>query len=256
MFNLLPAARTSDGWSSRPSGWNQIDTEEYQDDIFEGDLHQYPHENIMILAGGLDHLGRNHPWVKDRLDLVLKLYQIKPRKIFILGGGTYHKAPHYNREHFVIHESTMGAKYLIDRGVKSSDLYREWGSYDTIANGFFSLLNFGIPLNLNDFLVITSDFHMPRAREIFNWIYRLWGEKTGQEYQIDYLEVSSRYLDNDLIEARSNREQRSHQTLLKTIEQITTWEQFHNWFYQDHQAYNCNFGKVKEKIDIRTSQTY
>lgn len=216
----------------------------------------------MILAGGLDHLGRNHPWVKDRLDLALKLYRIKPRKIIVLGGGTYHKPPHMNRERFVIHESTMGAKYLLDRGVNSNDLYREWASYDTIANGFFSLLNFTIPLKIENFLVITSDFHMPRTREIFKWIYGLWFNHFSSlddeqpEYQIDFLEVSSRYLDSEIIDARSARELRSLQSLKQTIEKINTWSKFHDWFYREHQAYNCEFGQVRERIDSRTSDSY
>lgn len=243
-----------DGWTSKPIGWNLFDDEEYSDDIISTDLTQYNQEYIFVLAGGLDNLGRNHPWVKDRLDVAYRLYKIKPRKIIILGGGTYHKPPHLNRGKFVIHESTMGAKYLVDRGINPDDIYREWASYDTIANGFFSLLNFTIPLKIKEVLVITSDFHMPRSRAVFEWIYRLWKSEEG--IKLDFLEVNTKYLDTEIIESRSKREERSLRNLQNTIELIDTWSKLHDWFYREHQAYNCRFGQITEKIDEVTRKSY
>jgi vancomycin permeability regulator SanA len=242
----------NDGWSLKPSGWNHFDLEEYGDDIINVSLEQYEQEYVFVLAGGLDNLGRNHPWVKDRLDVAYRLYEIKKRKIIILGGGTYHKPPHINREKFVIHESTMGAKYLLDKGIPAEDLYREWGSYDTIANGFFSLLNFIIPLGIKSALVITSDFHMPRSKAIFRWIYQLWNQKCD----LEFLEVSTKYLDNEIIQARTDREKRSLITFHQVMDKIQTMKDFHYWFYREHQAYNCNFNGVKEEIDHVTSKSY
>lgn len=248
----------NDGWSSKPNGWNHIDREEYNDDIINVDLGKYDQEYIFVLAGGLDNLGRNHPWVKDRLDVAFRLYELKKRKIIILGGGTYHKPPHINREKFVIHESTMGAKYLLDKGVDSEDLYREWASYDTIANGFFSLLNFVIPLKIKNVLVITSDFHMPRSETIFRWIYKLWSLSTNNsdKCDLDFLEVSTKYLDNEIIQARADREKRSLITFHQIINKINSLYDFHIWFYKEHQAYNCNFNDQKEIIDHITSKSY
>lgn len=241
-----------DGWNTKPIGWNLFDEEEYSDDIINSDLTQFDQEYIFVLAGGLDNLGRNHPWVKDRLDVASRLYRLKPRKIIILGGGTYHKPPHLNRGRFVIHESTMGAKYLIDQGINPDDIYREWASYDTIANGFFSLLNFTIPLKIQNVLVITSDFHMPRSKAIFEWIYGLWSDQVT----LDFLEVSTKYLDTEIIDSRSKREARSLHNLQNTINLIDTWSKLHNWFYTEHQAYNCRFGKPREKIDDETRKSY
>ena len=244
-----------DGWNRAPVGWNHVEVEDNIGHIFEGDLSQYQQEHIMVLAGGLDQMGRNHPWVTDRLDLAIQLYKIKPRKIYMLGGGTYHKAPYMNREKFVIHECTMGAKYLIDHGVNKEDIYREWTSYDTIANAFFGLLHFVVPLGIEDFVVITSDFHMPRAKEIFKWIFSMWNEGHNS-YEIGFLEVKSDNLDSEIIDARRTREARSLFQLKGTMEVVNTWDDFHRWFYVDHQAYNCNFEMPKEKIDIRTSNSY
>jgi len=263
---MYSVCRMNDGWESRPRGWNSIDVLEYDDNLIQGvDLSDFDAiDYLFVLAGGLDHLGRNHPWVKDRLDIALQLYRIRRRKIVILGGGTYHKPPHLNKEKFVLHESTMGARYLIDQGVLPADLYREWASYDTIANGFFSLVNFVIPLGINRILVITSDFHIERSRAIFDWIYGLWSDFSGSVcsddrlgVEISYLPVSSSYLDQDIIQARADREMRSLEHLQTVIRRVTDWQAFHEWFYQEHKAYNCQFDDEKsEKIDHIVAQSY
>jgi len=258
-----------DGWTTTPPGWNFFDVDDLaRSELTDVDLSDYSHDYIMVLAGGLDHHGRNHPWVDDRLEVALELYRLKKRKIIILGGGTYHKPPHMNREKFVIHESTMGAKYLIDRGVDKCDLYREWASYDTIANAFYSLLNFVIPLRLKKILVITSDFHMDRSKYIFEWLYQLWSVGAGgggdgngsvdDGVQLSFLPVKTDHLDTDIIEARAGREARSLVNLKETTARMDTFEDFHGWFYREHQAYNCDFEKSPhdEDIDDNTRRSY
>lgn len=251
-----------DGWSHRPTGWNLFGAEEYSENqsklINNQDLNDFDdHDFIIVLAGGLDNLGRNHPWVKDRLDIAYELYKLKKRQILILGGGTYHKPPHLNHEKFVLHESTMGAKYLCDLGVNPRDLYREWSSYDTIANGYFSLLNFVVPMQLKKILVITSDFHMPRSRAIFEWIYGMYDQWSSKQIRIDFLEINTRFLDSEIMEARSKREMRSLNNLRQTMERIDTWSKFHDWFFHEHKAYNCQFNEdKKENIDDFTRNSY
>ena len=246
-----------DGWSLTPSGWNVFPSINFDESLhlINSDLKNYElFDNIMILAGGLDYRGENHPWVKNRLDIVFKLYQLKRRKIFILGGGTYHKTPHLNAQGFVIHECTMGAKYLIELGVDCDDIYREWSSYDTIANAFFALSNFIIPMKLDRILIITSDFHLPRTRAIFDWLFKLWFQYHSM-IQYDYLKVSTKLLQQDIIQARFEKEQQSLNHLQETIRTITTWEQFHRWFYTEHQAYNCHF-KPPEPLNELTKASY
>ncbi len=241
-----------DGWIEKPCGWNKFELSKYKNDIINVDLEKYDHQYVMVLAGGLDNCGRNHPWVKDRLDVAYKLYKNKRRKIIILGGGTYHKSPYINQEGYVIHESTMGAKYLKEMGVKEEDLYREWASYDTIANGYFSLINFVIPLEIKNVLVITSDFHMIRSKLIFDWIYGLW----DKSIKVDFLEVSTKYLDREIIEIRKDREIRSAENLREMIEGIHDLVGFHRWFYVNHQAYNCNFNNKREILSEDIKRSY
>ena len=63
--------------------------------------------------------------------------------------------------------------YLINNGLNPEKVLTEICSYDTIGNAYFSRLLFAEPFNLSSLLVLTSEFHMPRTRAIFEWIYSL-----------------------------------------------------------------------------------
>lgn len=251
------------GWNQRPTGWQEIKQTKFSKKNHShkiSNIKKYNQEVIFILAGGLNEEGENHDWVKRRLDAALDLYQQKKRKIICLGGGTYHKPPALNEYGYVIHESSACIKYLLEKGVQVEDLMREWSSYDTIANSFFSLLNFTIPMNLRNILVITSDFHMPRTRAIFEWIYSLQSD-TFTEVQIEYLEVTSDGLDSEIINIRKLREEKSLLDLQEKISKIKTLESFHTWFFNQHKAYNCYFvdnipGKSDSNLNPNILKTY
>lgn len=265
-----------DGFLESPEGWKQIDYKllnSFRDNLssegFNEVLRCYSHEVILVLAGGLNEFKQNHQWVIRRLDLALFLYKQKKRRIICLGGGTYHKPPHLNHLGYVIHESTACAEYLIEKGVDPSDLMREWSSYDTIANAFFSLTNFIRPMNLDKdgtkLLVITSDFHMPRTKAIFTWIYNLdTGRQDGDRLRaakgsqsvIDYLSVSSEDLGNTIIESRKIREADSLNNLRPKMEKIKTMKDFVDWFFLEHKAYNCDFNTNERCQDTKVLSTY
>jgi len=46
-------------------------------------------------------------------------------------------------------------------------IMREWFSYDTIANGYFSFLIFQKIRNWGNILVITSDFHLEKNKSLY-----------------------------------------------------------------------------------------
>jgi hypothetical protein len=234
-----------DGWIQKPEGLYDFDIKYDDSQLIEGKLEDYSeYDYIVVLCGGLDHHGHCHLWVADRLDVAYDLYKYRSRKIIISGSGSYHKKMCLNREGFVLHESKVAAKYLVEKGVNPDDIMTEWSSLDTIANGFFTLVNFVIPLQLKKVLVITSDFHMARAKAIFDWIYGLWNDQEDRiqdSIQLEYLKVITKHIDQDIITARHNREMKSLQNLRKTIERIRTLKAMHEWFYTEHQAYNSRF---------------
>lgn len=65
-------------------------------------------------------------------------------------------------------ESEIMRDYLVDHGVGRRSILMERHSMNTIGNAFFTKLLIGRQESL---LVVTSDFHVPRARYIFNKIF-------------------------------------------------------------------------------------
>lgn len=231
-----------DGWNVKLQGWeknyNKYDVTSKKLDV------------IIVLAGGLNHEGKVHEWVRRRLDRAIELHKIYAIPIICCGGGTYHKPPYVNKEGFVIHESTECVNYLIQNNINPNIIYREWSSYDTIANAFFSLTNHIWCRKWKHIGIITSDFHMPRTKEIFNWIYNL----NNKEYSLTFYSVTDVDLDKKMIKTRKEREHKSLKNILKLREEITTIEQFHEWIYSKHNAYNNLL--IKEEINEELKKTY
>lgn len=218
-----------DGWIKRPEGWEENNI------IYKTSNNLKTYDVIIVLAGGLTDSGEVHPWVMRRLDKAIQIYNQRNTPILCCGGGTYHKPPFVNEKGFAIHESTECANYLIQHNVNPNHIYKEWSSYDTIANGFFSLANHVIWRKWKNIVLITSEFHMPRSRKIFEWIYSL---HTAKQYNFTFESVSDAGLDDDLIENRVKREKKSLQNIIKLSNEIKTMEDFHKWLYTKHNAYN------------------
>jgi vancomycin permeability regulator SanA len=161
-------------------------------------------KHIFVLAGGQLKDGSVNNWVKKRLDLALKIKEKnKDAIIYCIGGGTYHKEPIHNIYGHVIHESRSCSNYLIENGIDCSDIKREWGSYDTIANGYFSFTNFILPLKISECILITSEFHMERAKEIFSYFSKIF----SNNIHITYL-ISENCMDYELLKVRIEREKK------------------------------------------------
>ena len=208
---------------------------------------------LFVLAGGLGEDGKNHIFVEKRLDTAIELYAKtdKKCKIICMGGGTYHKPPHLNHNNYVIHESTSCAQYLHSKGVPQNDIYREWTSHDTIANGFFAYINFIIPLNINDAILITSEFHMHRSCEIFSYFINM----SGNSVHMEYMSSPNDGIDGDTLKERKEREQNSLLYFKENVvNKLKTLEEFTIWFYTHHNAYKSII--EYKKMDSVTSATY
>ncbi len=229
----------NDGWMRKPKHWESSDNLVLLPEIvFQQQIEKYKKvDGIFVLAGGIDSSGNCYPWIKDRLYLAYQYYKHNPRPIFILGGGSYHMKPIINKSGYIVHESTSCSEYLIGLGVKPTDIYKEWSSYDTIANGFFGFTHFILPLNLSSILLITSEFHMARSKEIFEWMKSCF----EKEIEINYLSSSNHQIDKEILESRTEREKKSLENLKKNvIINCNTLEKFHKWFFTEHKAYCSN----------------
>lgn len=232
------------GWDKKPEGWEFINYQNYNNlrNLQKIDLN-YNYDAIFVLAGGIDKEGYVHKWVERRLDVAYQLHKSSNKKIICLGGGSYHISPIMNKNNFVIHESTSCSEYLISLGADPKYIFKEWSSYDTIANAIFAFTNFINPFNLKNVIVITSEFHMPRSKCLFDWINNANGQKT----KINFISVSDEDLDKNIISVRRERERNSLKGLLRNV--ICKYHKFSdilNWFYTEHKAYCSNSELIRE----------
>ena len=192
------------------------------------------YNSIMIPGGGLLADGSLPPWTQARLDAALELEQ-ETRWICLLSGGTVHKPHPLDSNGYPLFESRVAGEYLISNGVERGKILTEICSYDTIGNAYFSRLLFAEPLEFQSILVITSEFHLPRTRQIFNWIYQLEPKKNKTD--LYYQSSPDLGLDPSSLKARVAKEEKSLNNLKKTQKQITSMGEFHRWLYTEHQAY-------------------
>jgi len=243
----------NDGWNKKPEGWEEVNIYDHNNITDKLDI-AFNYDSIFVLAGGINQNGECHEWVKRRLDLAVKLYNFSNENIYCLGGGSYHVPPILNKKKFTIHESTACAEYLIGKGVKSKKIFKEWSSFDTIANGVFGFNNFIVPLKLKKIVVITSNFHMNRSKAIFNWINSLY----NNIIEIKFLSVSDKNIDDELISIRTTKENKSLENLKKNvILKYSSLQEMLNWFYTEHKAY-CSTSEMDRSvlIDEDTKKTY
>jgi hypothetical protein len=157
------------------------------------------------------------------------------RWIILLSGGTVHKPPPLDAAKFPVFESRQAAQYLIDRGIHPAQTLTEICSYDTIGNAYFSRLLFTDPLQLSNNLVVTSEFHLPRTRAIFEWVFSL--PPVPLDYQLSFKSTPNRGLSPEALGARKQREAHSLGNLEVKRKKISTLAEFHIWLYSEHAAY-------------------
>ena len=189
---------------------------------------------IFIPGGGLLEDGSLPAWTEARLQRTIEI-QSHTRWIAFLSGGTVHKPPPLDKQGFPIFESRAAARYLFINGIPPDMLLTEISSYDTIGNAYFSRLLFSDPGQFQKILVITSEFHLPRTKAAFDWIYNL--DPKNREYELDYESTPNEGLNGQILSARVTREKKSLETLTALKNEIKTLSDFQAWFYTEHGAY-------------------
>ena len=205
---------------------------------------------IFVLAGGLKNRNEVHDFVSKRLDMAIQEYQKDPNntKIICLGGGTYHKESILDNNNIIVYESNICATYLIKFGIPEKDIYREWASYDTLANSYFSYLKFIIPLQISTYTVITSDFHMKRTKEIYSYFHKLFFNNMNN---IKFISVENYKIDSETLNIRRHREQNTLQKYKNTIFKIDNVIDFTKWFYTQHNSYRAIPEYPKSELSLQ-----
>lgn len=181
----------------------------------------------------------------------------------LLGAGTPHKRSVIDAAGFVLHESTAYASFLMRRGLPAAHLLKETSSYDTVGNAYFSATMHAAPAAWRRLAVVTSHFHMPRTRAIFDACYALAGAGLAGDagrFSLDYHPVSDEGLfDPGVLQARVEKEARSAATWRADAAALRTLGDLHAWLFATHLCYSVSrqheFGREKD-LDPRLAATY
>lgn len=166
----------------------------------------FPFDAIMVLGGGIETSdGSLPPWVLSRLDFAAELQREScsrfslssssppsPPSIVLLGAGTPHKPPPPDGDTGrALTEAKAAARYLLSNegggsgnGLRPGlplppppwSILKEEASFDTVGNALFGLTTHALPAGWTRIAVVTSSFHMPRARAIFSKTFGLASE--------------------------------------------------------------------------------
>lgn len=206
-------------------------------------LQREPLDAVIMLAGGLLPDGGLPEWVTRRLDTAYDIHLLQQRRcpILMLGAGTPHKPDVIDPTGHVLHESTSCAAYLMSKGADPRSLLKETSSYDTVGNAYFSLAIHAIPASWRRVAVVTSAFHMPRSRALFDVIWRLGGRSVyGDESRFEQVYVSSSddgVFDDHVYRVRLEKEAKALASWKRTSSQFSGLADFHEWLYEDHLCY-------------------
>lgn len=192
---------------------------------------------ILVLAGGQTHCGGVPQWVDERLAQAAKAFHKQrasgaaPPALVVLGGGSPHAAPVMNAHGRVLHESASCASILMrEHGVAASAIYKETSSYDTIGNAFFALVSHCLPRQWTRLVVVTSAFHLPRTRVIFEWVFGVCG--AGGPYELEWIGTSDDGLEQIAATARAGRERASLEDVREKAARIRTLAELHEFINQ------------------------
>lgn len=130
---------------------------------------------IIVLAGGIRDSGELPESVRQRIHKAKELFDNQMAQKIIMSGrwsSSRNSTPPTT-------EAEAMSRYAQKIGIPKEALHREENSQNTAGNAFYSTVHFLKPNNWKNVIVVTSDFHLPRAKFIFN-------KFLGPEYSIRY----------------------------------------------------------------------
>ncbi|MEK6837698.1 MAG: YdcF family protein [Nanoarchaeota archaeon] len=107
---------------------------------------------IVVLGAAVTPKGNLTRVAKSRIDKAIQLYADGAAPKIIVTGKN---------------EASAMRRYAIKKGVKATDVLVESKARDTISNAFFTCKKFLLANSWRRIVVVTSIFHVPRARLIF-----------------------------------------------------------------------------------------
>ena len=145
------------------------------------------YDAVIILGGSYIDENTLPLWSQKRLDLAYQ-QDSKTKMFILLSRATAHKPPCLDSNGYPFDECNIMGNYLMEKGIDPKKILMESWSKDTIGNAYAALTMHVIPRNLQNLLIITSDFHMPRSKDIFQYVFSL---SPIEILKLDFLESKS-----------------------------------------------------------------
>ena len=201
------------------------------------------YDAIVILGGSYIDEKTLPKWVENRLDAAI-LHKSHTASFIVASRGTVHKPPVLDSDRYPIDECTIMANYLLEHGIPNDKIYKESWSLDTIGNAYGIFTHHAIPRNLRKFLIITSDFHMPRSKAIFKHVFSLFPIEI---FHLDFLETNSCL-------SISEKEHASLIHWRENANNIHTLADLHEFIFVKHDAYNVK--KNHKRYDLTNNNAH
>lgn len=138
---------------------------------------------IVVLGGGVDLKGYLPSYVYQRLNKAIEIYKkIGHKNLKIIVSGKYSFLYNQLKKYPPFTEAEIMAQYLISKNIPQEKILLEKKSKDSIGNAYYLKKNFFLPKKINRAIIITSNFHLPRIKFIFQKIF-------GSAYKFDFVGV-------------------------------------------------------------------
>ena len=206
------------------------------------DNDQHSYDVVIIPGGGLD-ASQPAAWVAARLDAALQ-HDKSTAYYLVLSRGTTHKPPPLDEAGYPIDEAAASARYLVAKGVAPARVLLESWSLDTIGNAAFARLMHAEPRGWRRIHVVTSAFHLPRTKAIFDWVFALpfSGRRSSSSAvtAITYEEAPERGMDAEQSGSRREKEAKALEALRQgAMARIKDLAALHSFLFVEHSAYKA-----------------
>jgi uncharacterized SAM-binding protein YcdF (DUF218 family) len=122
------------------------------------------YDAVIVLANEMDPAGILNKESTLRADLAAKLtYELRVPYLVTCGWA-------YRGDSSILIADAFKS-YLTSVGVNSDKIVTEINSRDTVGDAVFTRVNVSEPRGLNNLCVVTSNYHVPRTKKIFDFVY-------------------------------------------------------------------------------------
>jgi len=158
-------------------------------------------EEAIIVLGCKPKGGKLSDLGHQRLEKAFELYSKKKVPIILSGGYSLKSKKGIGPSEAKIMKGTA-----INLGIDRKDIFLEEESRDTQGNAYFTK-QIVKQKGWSNILVVTSDFHLMKARFFFDFIY-------GVKFKISYVDVRTGFSKRELAEIEE-KEKRSRDVMVK-----------------------------------------